>query len=162
MMAAEPVTFAAEYEVPKLPSSISASSFLPLLSRLSSSLLRNTAIEAVEKLGIRSLPGAKTMGAMRRDSGVAGPRDEKVTWLAWQSLSPKNVKQSERLVPTEMRFFAVDGGATWIGLGKFGSSSAFVPSNRSGMMRSHSSGRLDPIFAPLLPTGATTIMSRLL
>src|SRR2546427_5345403 len=52
-------------------------------------------------------------------------------------------------------FFAVDGGATWIGLGKFGSSSAFVPSNRSGMMRSHSSGRLDPIFAPLLPTGTT-------
>src|SRR6266568_9073782 len=164
MMAAEPVTFAAEYELPKFPSSIWAS----IGALLSSSRLRNTAIEAVSKLfPIRSLPGAKTIGAMRSDSGLAGPRDEKVAWLDWQSLLPNTVKQSERLTPTEIRFFAVDGGGIWIGCGcglvhGTGQSSAAVPLNRSGMTRSHSSGRFDPIRAPLLPTGATTMKSRLL
>src|SRR6266568_4935187 len=165
MMAAEPVTFAAEYELPKFPSSIWASIGASLLS----SRLRNTAIEAVSKLfPIRSLPGAKTIGAMRSDSGLAGPRDEKVAWFAWQSLLPNTVKQSERLTPTEIRFFAVDGGGIWTGCGTkvgeqgTGQSSAAVPLNRSGMTRSHSSGRFDPIRAPLLPTGATTMKSRLL
>src|SRR5438445_2782992 len=164
MIVAEPVTFAAEYEVPKFPSSIWAS----IGMALSSSRLRNTAIEAVSKLlPIRSLPGAKTIGAMRSDSGLAGPREENVTWLDWQSLLPNTVKQSDRLPPTEIKFFAVAGGATWIGFGLgllhgTGQSSAAVPLNRSGMTRSHSSGRFDPIKAPLLPTGATTMKSLLL
>src|SRR6266850_3062691 len=167
MRAAAPVTAAAAKEVPKFPSSSSASTG----PTLSLSRLLKAAIEAASNPGIRSLPGATMIGAILRDSGVAGPRDEKVAMFARLSDSAKGCKviSSERVAPTVTMFLAVEGGGIWIGLGMkvegqgTGQSSVFVPLKKSGMTRGlQNSGRVASISAPLLPAGPNTRKSRLL
>src|SRR6266581_6203690 len=113
MRAAAPVTAAAAKEVPKFPSSSWASTG----PTLSSSRLLKAAIDAASnELPIRSLPGATTIGAILRDSGVAGPRDEKVAMFARLSKFEKRVNSSERVIPTTTMFLAVEGGAISIGI----------------------------------------------
>src|SRR6267142_3011887 len=111
------------------------------------------------------------IGAILRDSGVAGPRDEKVAMFARLSDSAKGCKviSSERVAPTVTMFLAVEGGGIWIGLGMkvegqgTGQSSVFVPLKKSGMTRGlQNSGRVASISAPLLPAGPNTRKSRLL
>src|SRR6267142_1994928 len=139
MMAPAPVTAAAAYDDPKFASSIWASTG----KRLSLSRLRKTATEAVSTPPPvpRSLPGPTTIGAVLKDSLVAGPRDEKVAMFAKLSNCANWVYSSARVIPTVTMFFAVMGGGIWIGFlgsgGRHGTaqSSTSVPSKKSGMMR---------------------------
>src|SRR5262245_38937215 len=79
----------------------------------------------------RSAPTATTIGAMRSEPAVAGPLAEKLAMFS-STFEESDVCTSWKWLPTETRFLAVAGGATWSGLGKFGSLSSAVPSNRSG------------------------------
>src|SRR5436190_24228119 len=106
MMAPAPVRYAAEYEDPKFPSSSCAS----IGARLSLSFERSTATPAVYGVPMRSNAGARPRGAMRSDSGVAGPRAVKLLIVCSQSVVPKNVKQSAVEEPTEKTVLAVEGG----------------------------------------------------
>ena len=79
---------------------------------MSLSLLRNTATAEVYGVPTKSKAGAMTIGAMRSDSGVAGPREVKALMVLSPSVDPKKVKKSAVEEPTEMMFFAVAGGGT--------------------------------------------------
>ena len=85
-----------------------------------------------------------------------------MSWVFSVSNVPKKVTSSALPDPTETMFFAVDGGWICTGWGRFGSSSAAVPSNRSGRVGVASCTRLPPRIPPLLPTGLTIMKSRLL
>src|SRR5262245_25031444 len=167
MMAAAPVTPAAAYDEPKFASSSWASTGF----RLSSSRLRNTAIEdgSTPPPVPRSLPGPTTIGCMRSDSFVAGPREEKVAMFDRLSNCSKVVNSSERVIPTATMFFAVMGGGIWIGFfgsaGGHGTAQLFtsVPSKKSGMTRGvQNEARLELISTPLLPAGPKIWKSLLL
>src|SRR2546422_456324 len=63
-----------------------------------------------------------TMGAILKDSGVAGPREEKVAMLARLSNCSNVVNSSARVIPTVTMFLAVCGGGIWMALrGRLGS-----------------------------------------